>query len=236
MICRICGGKKVKIIYNGKIRNGRLGNYTEEHIPIYQCEECLLIWHNNVLNSKDYYESTEYRNSLEGSSDEELFYQLHDKESLAKFQYTGTEIFRNKIVADVGCGCGAFLDFVSGVALSVIAIEPSKTYRQIMERKGFHTYSYMSEAYSNIGRIDIITSFDVIEHVEKPMDFLEDIFKLLKFGGKAIIGTPTDAPIMRFFLGEVYEQKLLFSTQHLWIFSEKSLELIARKCGFKNIF
>lgn len=82
---------------------------------------------------------------------------------------------------------------------------------------------------------DVITSFDVIEHVQSPESFIKDVYDLLTAGGKAIIGTPTDAPIMRSLLGKDYEKKLLFSTQHLWILSEKNLRITSEKCGFKNI-
>lgn len=236
MICKICGHGKVNMIYNSQIRNGGLGQYTKNDVPVYQCETCGVIWHENTLSDiEGYYESTEYRDSLEGGSEETRFYQLHDKETCQKIQYTGTSVFRNKIVADIGCGCGAFLDFISGVAELVIAVEPSETYRKIMDRKKYHTYAYTEQALDDFrGKADVVTSFDVIEHVEDPEAFLGNIFELLKSGGKAVIGTPTDAPIMRQLLGEIYEKKLLFSTQHLWIFSEKSLELLADKCGYHS--
>ena len=39
---------------------------------------------------------------------------------------------------------------------------------------------------------------------------------------------------MRKLLGSTYEEKLLFSTQHLWVFNEESLWLMAKKAGFKE--
>lgn len=237
MKCKICGSENTDIIYNDLIRDGGLGQYTKKPIKIFQCKDCDVIWHENKIDDvKKYYETEEYRKELEGSSEEEKFYELHDKETLDKLNYTGTTIFRNKVVADIGCGCGAFLDYVSGVAREVVAVEPSLKYRNIMSRKGFSTYSYADEAkklYAN--KIDVITSFDVIEHVQSPESFIKDVYDLLTAGGKAIIGTPTDAPVMRSLLGKDYEKKLLFSTQHLWILSEKNLRIISEKCGFKNI-
>ena len=93
----------------------------------------------------------EYRQSLEGTSDEQDFYRMHDEESMQKFQYTGTTIFRNKVVADVGCGCGAFLDYIKGVAKEVVAIEPSVAYRTVMDRKDFRTFPYSADAVKQIG-------------------------------------------------------------------------------------
>lgn len=193
MKCKLCGSQNIKITYDGKIRNGGLGKYTDTDVKMYQCLNCDMICHEDVVEDlKQYYESKEYRMSLEGSSEEDDFYSKHDGETLAKFQYTGTEIFRRKIVADIGCACGAFLDFVKGVTSSVI------------------------------------------EHVSDPIEFMADVYNLLSYGGQAIIGTPTEAPNMRRLLGEIYEKKLLFSTQHLWVFSEKNLGQMAHKAGLKK--
>lgn len=236
MKCKICGNEKISVVYNGKIRDGKLEHYTDSDVEIYKCDHCKVMWHEPIMNLEQYYESAEYRKSLEGSTDEETFYRLHDKETIEKFRYTGTEIYRNKVTADIGCGCGAFLDYINGVSSSVIAIEPSQFYRNVMDRKGFYTYPYAAEALKKWkNKVDVVTSFDVIEHVEKPQDFLKECKDLLKEGGTAIIGTPTDAPIMRALLGTIYEKKILFSTQHLWIFSEESLRTMAEETGFSYI-
>ena len=235
MQCKLCGSNHVKVIYNDKIRNGAINQYTESNVPIYFCADCESFFHEAVVDNANYYESSEYRDSLEGGSEESRFYELHDKESMDKFRYTGTTVFRNKLCADVGCGAGAFLDYVNGVANKVIAIEPSAQYRETMQQKGFATFPYASEAakiYAD--QVDVVTSFDVIEHVDSPLAFLKDVKDLLKTGGQAIIGTPSDAPLMRELLGHEYEQKLLFSVQHLWILSEKGLRYCAEKAGFSE--
>lgn len=236
MTCKLCGNDNVAITYEGLIRDGGLGKYTRNPVKMYKCQSCNAIWHDPVLEVKEYYESQEYRQSLEGTSQEEDFYKLHDKESLDKFKYTGTTVFRNGIVADIGCGCGAFLDYVSGVANKIVAIEPSATYREIMDKKGFDTYTYASDALVDYkGKLDVVTSFDVIEHVEDPKSFVGDAYELLKAGGKAVIGTPTETPVMRQLLGEVYEKQLLFSTQHIWILSEQCMRKMAEEIGFSKI-
>lgn len=233
MNCKICDSDKVKVVYEDRIREGGVGKLTPEKIKMFECQRCRTIWHEELGKDYDcYYESETYRMELEGTSDIEDFYKLHDEENLQKLLYTTTKIFRNKIVADVGCGGGAFLDFIAGAASEIIGIEPSYKYRTQMSAKGYITYPYMKEAKERYAdRVEVITSFDVIEHVGNPLEFLKDIYDLLAPNGKAIIGTPTGTPIMRELLGNVYEE-FLFSTQHIWILSRESMELLAEKAGF----
>lgn len=235
--CKLCGCNDTKVVYDGRIREGALGNYTSTKVKIWKCENCGVLWHDMVYDLQRYYGSKEYRLSLEHTTEEEDFYKLHDKESMEKFKYTGTKVFRNKTVADIGCGCGGFLDYVNGVASKAVAIEPSEYYQEIMKKKGFIVFPYAQEAISAGmgGLIDVVISFDVIEHVEDPCKFFENIHCLLSDKGQAIIGTPTDAPVMRNLLGEDFEMRQLFSTQHLWIFNEKSLRLLVSKIGFSKI-
>ena len=232
--CRLCGCDEVSVVYQGPIRDGRVGNFYKSAVSMYQCGSCHTIWHEDLQEDcESFYESEAYRRSLEGTSSIEDFYRMHDAESLAKFQYTGTDIFREKVAADIGCGGGAFLDYVNTVARKVIAIEPSQTYRKAMAEKGMDAFPYVSEALKEYaGKVDIVVSFDVIEHVQDPLKFVEEAYLLLSGGGKAFIGTPTDAPVMRELLGVDYES-FLFSTQHPWVLGKGSFQWIAERCGMK---
>lgn len=236
MKCKLCGCSGVEIIYDDYIRNGAVGRLTADKYKIYRCKYCEVLWHDvNKSVIENYYLSEQYRQELENNTDIFEYYRLHDGEVLEKLEYTGTDIFRNSIVADIGCGGGSFLDFVGGVAKKVLAIEPSVAYRKELNAKGFDVFCYACEArkeYSS--KVEVITSFDVIEHVDDPYEFMKDIYDLLADGGKGIIGTPSDAPVMREMLGKDYEQ-FLYSYQHPWILTEKSFEIICRNAGFSKI-
>lgn len=185
MECKICGSHNVEVVYNGKIRDGKVGQFTKQNVPVYKCQDCDVMWHDNVISDLgDFYESAEYRNAVDDGSEEKHFYELHDGVAFDTFKYTGTKIFRNKIVADIGCAAGAFLDFVKGSAKKVIGIEPSEIFRNAMQKKGFDVFPYAKDAKSVYGgKVDIVTSFDVIEHVEDPESFLKDAYDLLTAGG-----------------------------------------------------
>lgn len=237
MRCQICGSIETEVIYDDCIRDGASGTLTKEKYQMYRCNECGTIWHKiDSKRNEKFYQSIEYREKLEDSACMESYHRLHDKEVLEKLQYTGTDIYRDARVADIGCGGGSFLDFLNGVADEIIAIEPSKLYREAMDKKGYHTYPYAQSAISQYKeKLDVVTSFDVIEHVDDPISFMEDVYNLLKTGGKAIIGTPSECLVMRTLMKKEYEQKLLYSFQHPWILSAESFEMCCKKAGFKNI-
>ena len=237
MNCMICGNNTVRVIYNDYIRDGEPNTLTSRRYEIYQCEKCNTIWHEiNKEENAMYYQSRIYRERLEKSASLESYQKLHDKEVLEKLEYTGTDIYRNAISADIGCGGGSFLDFISGVASKIIAIEPSEEYRSNLKEKNYNVFAYAKNAIPIFGeKVDVVTSFDVIEHVENPINFMQDVYDLLHVGGKGIIGTPSDCPVMRQLLGKVYEQKLLYSYQHPWILSIQGFELCCRKAGFSKV-
>ena len=73
------------------------------------------------------------------------------------------------------------MDFVSGVADTVIAVEPTKSYHKGLKERNYKVYSYAGEACKDYAdKVDVITSFDVIEHVSEPKEFASDIYRLLK--------------------------------------------------------
>lgn len=236
MQCKICGSENIKIIYNGPIKTGLLDGYTSRDYEVYQCADCNVIWNDAQMEeTSEFYESEEYRKRIEGNSEIQTYYDKHDKEVLDKLQMTGTEIFRNRVVADIGCAGGSFLDYVSGAATDIVAVEPSRTYQAELSKKGYHAYQYASEAAKDWNnKVDVVTSFDVIEHVDSPQEFMNDVYSLLKEGGKTIIGTPTDYPVLRKLLGAEFD-KFIFQVQHPWVLSKNSLELIFERAGFKNV-
>lgn len=233
--CKICGAEGASIIFEGPIRDGKPGNMTIDSYEVWQCPRCQAIWHDVREAKEAFYETPEYRLKLEGTADIDGYYKNHDWETLRKLDWTGTAAFRGKVVADVGAGGGSFLDFVQGSAAQIIAIEPSETYRKALSQKGYTCYAYAEQACADYEeKIDLVTSFDVIEHVEDPVNFCKAIHKLLAADGHIILGTPTDYPNLRALLGKEFEG-FLFSVQHPWILLKPALIAVFEQAGYHNI-
>ena len=121
--CEICANNNWKEIYNGIIRDGSFGNFTDHKTIIAECLNCgVKRLAEDSCKGEQIYESKDYRCLVNESINSEGFFQEHDK---LQFQNLNTVIqthsLRNKVVADIGCGAGSFLDYVKGLVKEAIA-------------------------------------------------------------------------------------------------------------------
>jgi SAM-dependent methyltransferase len=89
---------------------------------------------------------------------------------------------------DIGSGYGFLLDRARGCA-SVAGVELSRAQRDYSTQTlRLTTYDNLDELTAN-NRFDVITLFEVIEHIPEPREFILRICDYLKPGGSLIIGT-----------------------------------------------
>lgn len=99
-----------------------------------------------------------------------------------------------KKVLDIGCGGGLFLSKVKQAGADVLGIELSDTRAYYAKTKhGFEVIKRTIEDdywKSRHGSFDIVTLWDVIEHVNYPLATLRSAAEMLKSGGVLLIDTP----------------------------------------------
>jgi 2-polyprenyl-3-methyl-5-hydroxy-6-metoxy-1,4-benzoquinol methylase len=230
--CEICDSGQLSIIYSGLIRDGSFGSTVESEV--YKCDTCGI----SRLNESDsfeqkHYESSAYREEMGQGISVLDFFEHADPLQIHHLDVFWPFSFRNKVVADVGCAAGSFLDHIAGLASDVIAIEPTKMYHNSLIDRGYRVYSYANEVELN-DCADIVVSFQVIEHVENPINFLKDIYGLLKKGGRLIIATPNHDDILMKLLPESFPS-FFYRRAHRWYFDEKSLMYCIEKSGFSIV-
>ena len=109
--------------------------------------QCGVIWNEGYKDLKDtYYESGEYRKNIDGNSEIASYREKYDSQVLWHLELTGTDIFRDKNICDIGCGGGSFLDFINTPAKSIIAIEPNQQFHSGLREQGYSVYPYTSDA------------------------------------------------------------------------------------------
>lgn len=138
-----------------------------------------------------------------------------------------------KKILDVGCGNGYFLSALKETGAKCMGAEFSDKWRKFtMEKTGLPIYGERLENFPEKD-FDIITLFDVLEHIEKPIPFIEAVRNLLKPKGHILIYTPNvdsfSLRVMREYSNNVDP------SEHLVLFCYKSLEYLGKITGFKII-
>jgi SAM-dependent methyltransferase len=228
--CVICGADSWETLFSGRIRVGKFGSLTPQPRTVLRCGGCgvgFLAQSGGVD-----YESAEYRELVDGGASAERFYALHDAEQGDKLRILGVERLRDRVVADIGCGAGSFLDLAKGLASATLAIEPMRSYHPVLESKGHLPFSFCADVSPEWrGRVDTAVCFSVVEHVAEPVTLLRDIRGLLNAGGELLLSTPNLDDWMLELLPQEYGA-FFFRTVHTWYFDGGSLRALAKAAGF----
>ena len=115
-------------------------------------------------------------------------------------RYTADEMFRDKVVLDIGCGAaGKSLYYASLGAKKVFGLEILEHYRAeamaLAEEKGLtDRFEFVCGDSAAMpfpdGIADTVIVNDAMEHVSRPEETLREILRVLKPGGRAFINFP----------------------------------------------
>lgn len=107
-----------------------------------------------------------------------------------------------KRAADVGCGAGLLCEPLARLAADMVGIDAAPeniaAARAHAEGQGL-TIDYRAGSIDALGadKFDLVTSMEVIEHVEDPAAFVRGLVGALAPGGLLILSTPNRTPVSR---------------------------------------
>jgi len=141
-------------------------------------------------------------------------------------------------ILDIGCGYGYFLNIclqagipeVHGVDIGTAAIEKSKA----LEKAKVEKLDFSKEQSPfNASFFDVVTAFDVIEHVEDEDFFAKEAFRVLKKGGLLFLVTPNRDSLPR----DIY-MRLIYGRDdptHINVQGWRHWEKLLMKSGFNGV-
>jgi len=221
----------------------------QDKVNVFRCRKCDLVFLDAEENIQQFErEESEYWQNNE----QKKIYLDHTiqttfiKEFKARLNVLD-QYFPNKgTLLDVGCGIGDFLAEaqkrgwqVKGLDISRSAkIAAKETYGLDVEVGSLDNVPFAPASF------DVITLWDVIEHIRKPVENLNYACRLLKKGGILVLKTPNERGLFKQSVLTLYrifgEQasfllKYVYYLPHYFSYSEKSLNLLLRRSGFKMI-
>lgn len=133
---------------------------------------------------------------------------------------------------DFGCGEGAFLAICANSGFESIGVEISAAREEKQQIEYFSNLEQVAEKYE-LASFHSITLFEVLEHLNRPLEVLRDLSRFAMKGCILILETPdcegvTDIRSRRDF-------DLIGPLGHINAFTAASQERIAKEAGFTRI-
>jgi len=135
---------------------------------------------------------------------------------------------------DVGCSSGSLLHVASDLGYRVTGVEPATQAAATAQNAGFEIFNgLLHEANFPDNSFDIITLYEVIEHLTDPLSLVREAHRILKPGGLFLIGTGNVDSWTVTALGPKWEYFSIDSHGgHISFFTPASIRLMAEKTDF----
>jgi 2-polyprenyl-3-methyl-5-hydroxy-6-metoxy-1,4-benzoquinol methylase len=136
---------------------------------------------------------------------------------------------------DIGCSSGALLAVAAKLGFSPSGVEIASKAAETAQRAGFEVFcGLLHEARFPDATFDVITAFELIEHLNDPLNFLKECSRILKPERILIVNTPNASSWTAGVMRERWDGFNLTSMGgHVSFFSPRSLAYLATQCGFR---
>jgi 2-polyprenyl-3-methyl-5-hydroxy-6-metoxy-1,4-benzoquinol methylase len=216
--CLVCGSDRLK----------PLKGYYERHQMV-KCRNCGFVFMERIPTAEllnRYYSTYAY-------GDESYLSPLTIKsyhvllDEFEKYRKT------NKIL-DAGCGRGWFLIEARKRGWEVYGTEYSSKAIELCEAEGIKMrQGELSPEMFDFSDFDVITSFEVMEHLNNPNKELQAITNLLRKGGLFYCTTPNFDSAIRYYLKADYN--IIGYPEHLSYYTRSTLNRAAKNHGLKPV-
>ena len=234
-ICILCN-TSAQLVYEG------MSGYVEgTKYDVYECLNCKTGFVDPMSNLKEEYDIIYGNNTIDGTG--YYHYLAYGVKKLRKplsslFNYSAIfwgvikavkdfNVKKGEKILEIGSGLGYLTYAFNKEGYDCEGLDYSDTATNFANN--FYGARYKQgkiEEYSNNHKeiYDVVIATEVIEHVSDSNLFIENSLKVLKSGGKIILTTP---------IKDIHPDGTIWETEtppiHLWWFTEKGIESIAKK-------
>ena len=191
-------------------------------VTLYKCQICGLIFQSGNKADKMHYTRDYYEKDFGNQEKQQIRYQL--------VQYITGGFKGISSVLDVGCGAGLFLEKVAKSCPKATGLDKSPWSVDICKAKGLEIYNEQLETFYPKEKYDLVTAWEVVEHIEDLRSFLNSVKKIMSDIGIFMLSTPNVSSYRAKKYGLEWKG-FCWRHEHLCYFSAPVLE-----CMLKEIF
>ena len=224
--CPICGSTIVASHLSAPDRF----HFRKVPYELIRCSDCSLVWQKNPPPPHEIgqHYGKDYHRAITTAGDSSPQRWALQNRTIAKFKAGGR-------LLDLGCSAGAFLSTMKSDAWQLNGIEISAHEAQRAEvRTGAKVFvGDIFDAPFEDKSFDVITCFDVLEHLYEPKRVIDKVSSWLKPGGIYYVAVPNiDSWESRFFKSYWYGLEM---PRHLFMYSPASLRSLGNSAGLKEL-
>lgn len=138
-------------------------------------------------------------------------------------------------ILDIGCDVGHFLNEAKKRGWEVYGTEYTDEAIVKCQQNGIIIFKgKLNHDWFVPEMFDIVTSFEVIEHINNPIEEVLNVHKILRKGGLFYVTTPNFNAIERFILKGKYNSVIQYP-EHLCYYTKRTLHYLLSNNGFKKL-
>ena len=136
---------------------------------------------------------------------------------------------------DIGCGTGGVLAVAKSHGWEAVGLEISDWAVEQARAQG-HTVinATLQQAQFPDNQLDVVSMFDVLEHLPTPVEYLKEVYRILRPGGVLVIETPN---IGGFFARYLYKEDsdLIKPRAHICLYTRQSARRLCSYVPFSEV-
>ncbi|MFC1828911.1 class I SAM-dependent methyltransferase [Thermodesulfobacteriota bacterium] len=155
------------------------------------------------------------------------------RKTLSRIKRLLKKDFKDIRLLDVGCSSGAFISVAQKLNVAAEGVEPMTHPARAAMNAGLKvTEGYLEDIKLPSGSFDVVTLFEVIEHLKDPIALLKECRRILRPGGLMIIRTGnTDSWTVKF-MKDRWDY-FCPAIGHISYFNTNSMIILAERTGFE---
>lgn len=238
--CNLCGATDTEVLHPATISEEAVppqewfqctSSAYGKHPPIVKCRRCGLVYTNPRLEEKEILH--EYECAID------ITYLQEREGRILTFRWNLEPLLRlmppheRPRLLDIGCHIGVFLEIAREQGWEAWGVEPSAWAADQARARALRvTTGTLREARFPDQFFDVVTMWDVIEHLTDPLSSLQEAYRVLAPGGIICIHTINiESPFARL-MGHRWPWLM---EMHLYYFSPQTLTQMLEKAGFQVI-